>query len=111
MRFLILENYNLKNGLTDDDFIKIAKENGYEIVVVDKITTNDGRLDAIIHVKNRDSLDHFNFREEFSIRKLKRVAVDWEYYGMGKVYNRKEIKRVRETIAKYKNENKKNKTL
>lgn len=103
MDFLVLENYNLKKDLTDEEFIKAAKEHGYDLDVVTKITTLDGRVDAILYYKLGNTKSEVEFAQNFVGRKLRRFARRWDYYGMGKIYSKREIARVRELIHLYNN--------
>ena len=99
----IIENFNLKQGVSEDDFISALKKYGYEVRIISTILTKDGRTDMLVGLlAPHDRWSFTYFMQDFFPSKLKRHVKEWGYHGMGKFYDRKEILKVRKILTEYK---------
>ena len=99
----IIENTNFKEGIDHTHLIKVIKDLGVSTVeFVSYLYTNEGRKDMVIAIDKKDSLTlnrllyHDQENNHRWYRYINRHVKKWKYYGMGKVYNSKDIKNIQD---------------
>ena len=97
----IIENTNFKEGIDHNHLIELIKGMGVNTVeFVSYLYTIEGRKDMVISIDNdkdkyifRRLIYHDNDNYRW-YRSINRPVIEWKYYGMGKVYNPKDIKTI-----------------
>lgn len=97
----IIENTNFKEGIDHNDLIKVIKNLGVSTVeFVSYLYTNEGRKDMVVAIDSKDCytlntlLYHDYENNHRWYKQINRRVKEWKYYGMGKVYNSKDIKTI-----------------
>ena len=104
----IIENTNFREGIDHNNLIEVIKNLGVSTVeFASYLYTNEGRKDMVIAIDSKDCrilnrlLYHDYENNHRWYKQINRHVKEWKYYGMGKVYNAKDIKIIHDKFKVY----------